>query len=407
MIQWQTSEGAKLPIKSWCREIEDGAIKQARNLANHPALIGHVALMPDAHVGYGMPIGGVIACKDAVIPNAVGVDIGCGMGAIRTTAACDRLGDRRELRTILEEIKMRVPVGEGKARPYPLEWRGFEDWLDSLGGEERPGWFTQKGWELDACNLGTLGGGNHFIEIQRSEEGDVWLMLHSGSRNLGYRIANWYHKEAVKLNAEMGIELPDAELAFLPLDHPLGKGYLRDMSFALGYAAENRRVMMGHAKKVLAEKLGDIDFLGEVNIHHNYAAKESVGAVEAWVHRKGATSAKAGETGIIPGSMGTSSYIVEGLGNPESFQSCSHGAGRKMGRAAACRQLTQEDCDKAMEGVVFDRWKKSDIRGGDKKKLLDLSEAPLAYKDIDAVIEAELDLVKPIVKLRPLGVIKG
>lgn len=407
MIQWETHDGTNLAVKSWCRDIEDGAMQQARNLANHPVVIGHVALMPDAHVGYGMPIGGVIACKGAVIPNAVGVDIGCGMGAIRTNIACDRLAERQLLRTILEEAKMRIPVGEGNARGYPVPWQGFAAWLDSVGSEERPLWFTQKGWDLDACNLGTLGGGNHFIEIQRSEAGDVWLMLHSGSRNLGYRIANFYHKEAVKLNAEMGVELPDQELAFLPLDHALGIGYVRDMNFALAYAAENRRLMMDHLKKAIAEHVKDIDYLTEVNIHHNYAAEETVNGEPVWVHRKGATSARAGETGIIPGSMGTSSYIVEGLGNPESFQSCSHGAGRRMGRAAACRQLTQEECDASMEGIVFDRWKKSDIRGADKKKLLDLSEAPLAYKDIDAVIEAELDLVKPVVKLRPMAVVKG
>jgi len=407
MIQWEKKDGTRLPVKSWCRDIEDGALQQALNLANHPVVVDHVALMPDAHVGYGMPIGGVIACSGAVIPNAVGVDIGCGMGAIRTSVNAESLGDRKALRLIIEELKMRVPVGEGKAREYAIEWDGFEAWLDGLGSRDKPGWFTERGWQLDACNLGTLGGGNHFIEIQKSENGEVWLMLHSGSRNLGYRVANYYHKEALKLNATMNSVLPDPELAYLPLDVELGQDYVRDMNFALTYAAENRRLMMGHLKKVMAEHVAGIEFLAEVNIHHNYAAEEEHGGRSVWVHRKGATSARLGETGIIPGSMGTSSYIVEGLGNPESFESCSHGAGRRMGRAAACRQLSEEDCDKAMEGVVFDRWGKSDIRGTDKKKLLDLSEAPLAYKDIDAVIEAELDLVKPMVKLKPLAVVKG
>lgn len=407
MIQWEKSEGTRLPVKSWCRDIEDGALQQALNLANHPVVVDHVALMPDAHVGYGMPIGGVIACAGAVIPNAVGVDIGCGMGAIRTNASAESLSDRKALRQIVEELKMRVPVGEGKAREYPIEWEGFEAWLDGLAGRDKPGWFTERGWQLDACNLGTLGGGNHFIEIQRSESGEVWLMLHSGSRNLGYRVANYYHKEALKLNTAMNCALPDPELAYLPLDVELGQDYIRDMKFSLAYAAENRRLMMGHLKKVMAEHVAGIEFLDEVNIHHNYAAEEMHGGESVWVHRKGATSARLGETGIIPGSMGTSSYIVEGLGNPQSFESCSHGAGRRMGRAAACRQLSEEDCDRSMEGIVFDRWGKSDIRGANKKKLLDLSEAPLAYKDIDAVIEAELDLIKPVVKLRPLAVVKG
>ncbi len=407
MIQWESREGTRLAVKSWCRDIEEGALAQARNLANHPAVVDHVALMPDAHVGYGMPIGGVIACADAVIPNAVGVDIGCGMGAIRTDLDAGRIADRKERRAIVEDIKERIPVGEGNARRTPLPWDGFDAWLESLAGAARPGWFTERGHELDACNLGTLGGGNHFIELQRSEDGAVWIMLHSGSRNLGYRIANFYHKEALALNKAMGVELPDPELAYLPLNHELGLAYVRDMEFALSYAAENRRIMMERVKRAVAERVPGVAFLDEVNIHHNYAARERVGDGFAWIHRKGATSARSGEIGIIPGSMGTSSYIVEGLGNPESFQSCSHGAGRRMGRAAACRQLTEEACDAAMEGVVYDRWRKSDIRGADRKKLLDLSEAPLAYKDIDAVIEAELDLVKPLVKLAPLAVIKG
>jgi len=407
MMQWEKNDGTRLPIKSWCKDIDDGALQQALNLANHPVVVEHIALMPDAHIGYGMPIGGVIVCAGAVIPNAVGVDIGCGMGAIHTSVKTEALGDRRALRHIIEEIKMRVPVGEGKDRAYEIEWSGFEAWLDGLVGKDKPGWFTPHGWKLDACNLGTLGGGNHFIEIQKSEDGDLWLMLHSGSRNLGYRIANFYQKEALKLNESMAVSLPDPELAFLPLDQEIGMAYVRDMSFALSYAAENRRIMMEHVKRVMADHVSGIEFLSEVNIHHNYAAEETHGGKLVWVHRKGATSARLGETGIIPGSMGTSSYIVEGLGNPESFESCSHGAGRRMGRAAACRQLREQDCDKAMEDVVFDRWGKSNIRGMDKKKLLDLSEAPLAYKDIDAVIEAELDLVKPMVKLRPVAVVKG
>ena len=407
MIQWEKNDGTRLPVKSWCKDIEDGALQQAINLANHPIVVDHVALMPDAHVGYGMPIGGVIACNGAIIPNAVGVDIGCGMGAIRTNVKAETLGDRKALRRIIEELKMRIPVGEGNARTYEIEWPGFETWLDGLAGKDKPGWFTQRGWQLDACNLGTLGGGNHFIEIQKSEDGDVWLMLHSGSRNLGYRIANFYHKEAIKLNESMAISLPDPELAFLPLDQEPGMAYVRDMNFALSYAAENRRIMMGQLKSIMSDHVPGIEFLSEVNIHHNYAAQETHGGKPVWIHRKGATSARLGETGIIPGSMGTSSYIVEGLGNPESFESCSHGAGRRMGRMAACRQLSEEDCDKAMEGVVFDRWGISDIRGENKKKLPDLSEAPLAYKDIDAVIEAELDLIKPIVKLRPVAVVKG
>ena len=406
MIQWENNDGI-LPVKSWCRDLEEGALQQAKNLSNHPAVIGHVALMPDAHQGYGMPIGGVIAASGGLIPNAVGVDIGCGMGAIRTNLKAEELGDMRQLRKIIEDMKMRIPVGEGKSRPYPLEWDGFDRWKEQLGDLEKPGWVTSRGLELDAANLGTLGGGNHFIEIQKNDEGEVWMMLHSGSRNLGYRIAEYYHKEALNLNTLERLELPDPELAFLPLGHPLCDGYVRDMNHALAYAAENRRIMMEHVKKVMAEYFPHIEYSLEVNIHHNYAAPEEHQGETVWVHRKGATSAKKGQMGIIPGSMGTSSYIVEGLGNPESFESCSHGAGRRMSRVAACRQFTAQECDEAMEGIVFDRWTNSHYKGADKKKLLDLSEAPMAYKDIDEVIEAELDLIKPLVKLSPLAVIKG
>ncbi|GHU36974.1 hypothetical protein FACS1894172_20240 [Spirochaetia bacterium] len=408
MVQWELSGQTRLPIRSWCKEIEDGALTQARNLADHPAVRDHVALMPDAHVGYGMPIGGVIACEDAVIPNAVGVDIGCGMGAIKTNLEADALGDMSARRSLIEEIKAQIPVGESHSRKIPVPWEGFSAWHDSLGGAPEPAWFSENMHEkLDEYNLGTLGGGNHFIELQKSEEGTLWIMLHSGSRNLGYRIANFYHRQAVALDADLGIELPDSNIAYLPAGHDLGSAYIRDMNHALNYAQENRRVMLNHLKSIIAEHFPAVDYLLEVNIHHNYAALEEHSGTKLWIHRKGATSARNGELGIIPGSMGTASYIVSGLGNPDSFSSCSHGAGRRMGRADACRRLSREACDESMNGIVFDRWKTSQTKGENGKKLLDLSEAPAAYKDIDSVIEAEADLVTPIVKLRPVAVVKG
>jgi tRNA-splicing ligase RtcB len=259
--------------------------------------------------------------------------------------------------------------------------------------------------------LGTLGGGNHFIESQKSDEGDVWLMLHSGSRNMGQRIAQYYHNAAKALNAEMDVELPDTELAFLPADSEIGQGYIRDMNHALAYAMENRRLMMEHLKAIMTGYFPSIEYVLEVNIHHNYAALEKHEGKSYWIHRKGATSARLGETGIIPGSMGTSSYIVEGLGNPASFMSCSHGAGRRLARGQANRELSLEDCEKAMGDVVYDRfhYQQSKFRRKkqNEKKLYDLSEAPLAYKDIDTVIQAESDLVKPLVRLSPLAVVKG
>jgi len=405
-MKWVKHIDKHLPVKSWCEELEPQALAQAVNLAKHPATFKHVALMPDCHVGYGMPIGGVIACDNAVIPNAVGVDIGCGMVAVETNCPAERFKEMNDRRTVLDAVKKHIPVGEGNSHSKEQSWSGFDKYLDTLPQSAVCRWPDK----LDYKNLGTLGGGNHFIELQESEDGMVWLMIHSGSRNLGYRIADFYHNKALKLNTEQGKELPSNDLAFLPADSKLGQDYIRDMTFALDYALENRHRMMACFKRAVVDFLkGDIEFLQEVNIHHNYAALENHFGKDVWIHRKGATSAKNGEIGIIPGSMGTSSYIVKGLGATESFMSCSHGAGRKMGRMQASRTLSMEDCDKAMQGIAFDRWhqmhskwKKSRDNG-----LFDLSESPLAYKDIEDVIDAELDLITPIAKLHPLGVVKG
>jgi tRNA-splicing ligase RtcB len=421
-MKWVKNDNMKVPVKSWCEDVDEQAMKQARNLANHPVIFKHVALMPDCHVGYGMPIGGVIACDDAVIPNAVGVDIGCGMAAVETDySTVSMQQDKTLIRDILEGIREQVPLGEGHAHQTPRQWAGFDEYLDQLGirslddeaenNGKLPGWFTREKWELAKRNLGTLGGGNHFIELQQSESGKLWIMLHSGSRNLGHAIASYYHKLAMELNRKWRSAIPDKDLSFLPLDSEEGQLYIRDMNFAMAYALENRKRMMACSKSAVADNIDGFQFLREVNIHHNYAALENHFGQNRWVHRKGATSAREGQIGIIPGSMGTASYIVEGLGNPESFQSCSHGAGRVLGRMQASRQLTLEECEKSMEGVVYDRWKKVKTRGKKQKKqnqgLLDFGEAPLAYKDIDSVIQAELDLIRPLVKLKPLGVLKG
>jgi tRNA-splicing ligase RtcB len=395
---------ARVAIKSWCADPEPEAMKQAADLAAHPVVDSHVALMPDCHVGYGMPIGGVIACRDAVIPNAVGVDIGCGMGAVKTSLSIEHLAEKRTIRTIIDDIKKLVPVGEGNCHKKSQTWEGFEEYLSIIEGQA-PGWFVEDRYQHDRKNLGTLGGGNHFIEIQADEHGTIWLMLHSGSRNLGYRIASYYNNIAMELNQRWHTEIPCKDLAFLPADSNEGKNYIRDMQFALRYAFANRQKMMTVAKQVLKEHFMKVSFIEEINIHHNYAALENHFGRNLWVHRKGATSARKGELGIIPGSMGARSYIVKGLGNPESFCSCSHGAGRKMGRNEASRNLTLEECDRAMQGIVFDRWQKA--KGRKKGAEYDFGEAPQAYKDIDLVIKSELDLIEPLVVLRPLGVIKG
>lgn len=401
-MEWvKKEENYRIPIKSWCDDMEDGAMKQAVDLANHPTLFHHVALMPDCHQGYGMPIGGVIASKGAVIPNAVGVDIGCGMGSVRTDILVDDV-TREKLRSMVDIIKMKVPCGEGKSHKAEQSWDGLPAHIDDFS--ER-GWFSEHVRHLAHKNLGTLGGGNHFIEIQKGDDGRIWLMLHSGSRHLGNVIAQFYNKMAVTLNEKWKAKIPNHDLAFLPEDCDEGQAYIKDMNFALSYAKENRKRMMHQFMAAFSSIFNEATFEDPINIHHNYAALENHFGKNVWIHRKGATSARKGEIGIIPGSMGNNSYIVEGLGNMDSFSSCSHGAGRKMGRMQASRALTVEACDEAMKGIVYDRWKT--VKRGKVKGMLDLGEAPLAYKDIDRVISKELDLIKPLVKLSPLAVVKG
>jgi tRNA-splicing ligase RtcB len=348
----------KVPIKVWAESIEEGAIQQARNLANLPSVYKWVALMPDCHVGYGIPIGGVIATTDLIIPNAVGVDIGCGIAAVSFN--CDP-PDTDELKRIMGEVRKDVPVGFSHHQERQ-QWAGFD------AAPDLP--IIQQ--ELDSARkqLGTLGGGNHFIEFQLDDAGRFGVMLHS---------ERWH------------VELPDRELAFLSADSQEGQDYLTAMQYCLDFAQANRAHMLAAVLRIVGLRSG-----GEVNIHHNYAAIEHHFSKNVWVHRKGATRARTGELGIIPGSMGTASYIVEGLGNPESFQSCSHGAGRRMGRKQAERTLDLA-AEQAKMGHV--------IHG--LRNVSDLDEAPGAYKDIDAVMAAQNDLVRIVSKRMPLGSIKG
>lgn len=412
-MKWEKIEtDFRIPVKSWCEDCEEGAVKQAENLAKHPVLCGHVALMPDAHQGYGMPIGGVVAAENAVIPAAVGVDIGCGMIAVETDIPAEHFAEMTLRRAFQEKLKASIPIGEGVSHRDAQRWEGFEEYTSNNGN--RVNLWPSK---LDRLNLGTLGGGNHFIELQKSTALDgsgepeggakVWLMIHSGSRNLGKRIEEHYHKIADRLCSRFHVPLADPDLAFLPIEERDGHDYYTDMLFALRYAKENRRRMMEKMKEVIAEFAPSVNFLRTIDIHHNYATCEEHFGRKVFVHRKGATSAKLAEIGVIPGSMGTASYIVRGLGNPDSFMSCSHGAGRRMSRVAASMNLTVEECDKAMDGIVCERWHKYKGYSRKAKGLMDLSEAPQAYKDIESVIDAERDLVEPLVRLVPMASLKG
>jgi tRNA-splicing ligase RtcB len=381
----------KLPIKMWLTEIEDKALEQAKTLANLPFTFKHVALMPDAHVGYGMPIGAVLATTDVVIPNAVGVDIGCGMIAVRTNLTEISKEQLIEIRTLIRKL---IPVGFNHHKLMQDEnlmpmWREFDD----------NSYIVSQEYFKALHQLGTLGGGNHFIEIQKGSDGYIWAMIHSGSRNIGLKVANYYNNIAKSENAKWYSKVEkESDLAFLPYGSSDAKRYLHEMNFCVDFALANRKLMMRRVQRAFISVIGEIEFQHEINIAHNYAKVENHFGRNVMVHRKGATSAKLGELGIIPGSQGSSSYIVEGLGNPDSFQSCSHGAGRNMGRKEAIRSL---DLD-----TELGKMKDMGILHG-MRSAKDLDESVGAYKDIETVMDNQTDLVKAIVKLTPLAVIKG
>jgi tRNA-splicing ligase RtcB len=376
----------KVPVKLWLEDIEEGALKQAMNLARLDFAYRHIAVMPDAHSGYGMPIGGVLAAREHIIPNAVGVDIGCGMCALRTSL---REALPETLRDVMAAMRRVIPLGFDHHKDLQ-SWSGFDRAPDVR--------IIRQELKSARYQLGTLGGGNHFLEIQAGSDGFVWIMVHSGSRNFGLKIAKEYHEKAAALCRKKNIQLPDRDLAFLPMESREALEYMEAMSFALDFARENRFRMIEAIKSVFRENFPGVEFGETINIHHNYAAVERHFGAQCIVHRKGATSAFGGQTGIIPGSQGSRSYIVSGKGNPESFMSCSHGAGRRMGRKQAQRELDLQAEKRKLEeqGILHS------LRG-----VGDLDEAAGAYKDIETVMKNQRDLVEILVKLRPLAVVKG
>ncbi|QQY79732.1 tRNA-splicing ligase RtcB [Keratinibaculum paraultunense] len=373
----------RIPIKSWATDLDEETLQQAENLSNLSFAYSHIALMADAHVGFGMPIGGVLASSGVIIPNAVGVDIGCGIIAVKTDI---KEIDIKSIKKIVDKAHKVIPLGFNNHKK-PRKWEGFNNQPNSKIVME----------ELDAARyqLGTLGGGNHFLSIEKGSDGHIWLMVHSGSRNFGYKIAEYYNNLAINLNEKIKLVPPKQDLAGLYIDSKEGKEYFNAMSYALKFAAENRRQLLEQFYSIFRKETKSEKILKKVSIHHNYASIEEHFGKEVIVHRKGAIRAEKGELGIIPGSMGTPSYIVEGLGNPESFRSCSHGAGRVMSRRQANKTITKEMADKSMGDIVHKGWEK------------DFSEAPMAYKDIEEVMDNQKDLVKRVIKLTPLGVVKG
>jgi len=401
----------KFPIKVWLEnkeQIEDGCLEQATNLANLPFIHKWVSLMPDNHAGMGMPIGGVIATDGVVIPNAVGVDIGCGMVFVETNIPAELLkntetANGKLIQPIIGDLLRNIPVGfahhqkkqDCQALDEAVNNTGMLEFAPKLLPELQNGYFQ----------VGTLGGGNHFIEIQEDEDGMVGIMIHSGSRNFGYKICRHFNNIAKELNSKWFTSVPeDYGLAFLSVDTTEGKSYIEWMNLALNFAHENREQMMAKATDIVekwVKKYSDdpVEFKNYVNCHHNYATIEHHYDKNVWVHRKGAIRARENDIGIIPGAMGSFSYIVKGLGNPESFNSCSHGAGRKFSRTKAKEEFSVEKVITDLKecNVVLGKHKKDDVA----------EECRFAYKDIDFVIQNELDLVQPVKKMKTIGVIKG
>jgi tRNA-splicing ligase RtcB (3'-phosphate/5'-hydroxy nucleic acid ligase) len=392
----ETIKGANVPIKIWApvREVESQALDQLKRVAALPWVVHHVAVMPDVHVGKGATVGSVVAMRGAVAPAAVGVDIGCGIAAVRTSIAAERLPD--SLNKVRLAIEDAIPVGFS-AHDRPA-WRGVggavADEADAL---------MRRFPELDpkvqaltakaARQLGTLGGGNHFIELCVDTADQVWLMLHSGSRNVGKELAEVHMARARKL--QHNLALVDRDLAVFLAGTPEMDAYRRDLYWAQEYARINREIMLSLYQDVLRGFWPGITFADAVACHHNYVAEEVHYGESLFVTRKGAIRAGAGELGIIPGSMGTKSYIVRGRGNPEAFESASHGAGRRMSRGKAKSKYTVQDLREQTAGVEC------------RKDSGVIDEIPAAYKPIDRVMEQQTDLVEIVAELKQVLCVKG
>ncbi len=405
------NENTRFPVKVWLgqkEELEGNCLEQAYHLSQLPFIHKLVCLMPDTHAGKGMPIGGVIAAKDVVIPNAVGVDIGCGMDFVPTNIRMDEVRDIQTgngtiVQAVIGNIMRSIPLNTERYKT-PQESAVLDRAKQEI---EKYGEDTELLPLIDDgyYQVGSLGGGNHFIELQEDEEGFLCIMLHSGSRHLGKKICDYFHKKAKELNQMWRSEVKEEyQLSFLPTQSKEGRQYINWMGLALDYAFENRARMLEQTcaivKEVVERHTGQgVEFGEEINCHHNYAALENHYGENVWVHRKGATRVREGELAVIPGAMGSYSYVVEGKGSEESFCSSSHGAGRSYSRTGAIKAFSVEQVmvDLKEQGIILGKRKKNDVA----------EECRFAYKDIDGVMSQQLDLVTPVRKLKTVGVVKG
>ena len=382
--------GLKVPIKTWLppEEIDAGAMEQLRHAASHPDVGSHVAVMPDCHVGFGVTIGSVLPTRGSILPTAVGVDIGCGMCAVATGRQYQpKRMDARYWGAWANRLRSTVPTGFATHR-HGQRWDGLDIQLRATPLQPL---IRSK----STLQLGTLGGGNHFLEAQVDETGELWFMVHSGSRHTGLRIADYYTAVAQDLTTARNLTVPP-QLWALPLDTDFGQDYLHDMAWATVFALESRERMLEAMLEAFSMDTSEVGGRAAViNIHHNFARIEEHDGQLVVIHRKGATSASEGELGIIPGSMGAPSYIVRGKGNPESFASCSHGAGRRLGRKQAKKSITEDAFREALAGT----------HTRPAKGYLD--EAPQAYKDVTEVLARQTDLVDIVHALRPIMTVKG
>jgi tRNA-splicing ligase RtcB len=372
--------------------IEAEALKQINNVAEMPFTYKHVAVMPDCHVGKGATVGSVIATKGAVIPAAVGVDIGCGMIAVKTTLDRQHLSD---LKAIREGIEHRIPMSAGRFNTtlLPSARTRVEELRQLAGDRNLNREFGTKSWELE---LGTLGGGNHFIEVCVDQTDGIWLTLHSGSRGIGNKIGNHYIKAAQRVMANTHVKLPDRDLAYLSEHSTEFNAYLTDLQWAQRFALLNREEMMDRVLAEVRSQTGTKELeLERINCHHNFTQRENHFGENVWITRKGAIQARKGQKAMIPGSMGTRSYIVSGLENPMAFHSAPHGAGRRFSRSKARARFTLSDLKQSMQGIEFN------------PKAAFIDEIPGAYKDIDEVMAHSTELVVVEHTLKQIVNVKG